>query len=142
LLYQDQEGRSLTVFHDGRIFVSDGSNIVVSDTITMSLAVSMTDSLLNSGLMQPGISEYLEDGEWNHLIVRGTGGLNELVWEDDVNPLLEAIVNRLDRLIATILGSGEDEVLDGDEGAESAAPSATPSQDVTPAPQITPTPRE
>jgi hypothetical protein len=142
LLYQDQEGRSLTVFHDGRIFVSDGSNIVVSDTITMSLAVSMTDSLLNSGLMQPSISGYLEDGEWNHLIVRGTGGLNELAWDDDVNPLLEAIVNRLDRLIATILGSGEDEVLDGDEGAESAAPSATPSQDVTPAPQITPTPRE
>ena len=102
----------------------------------------MTDGLLDSGLLQPGISDYLEVGKRNHLIVRGPGGMNEFAWDDEVHPLIEAIVDRLDRMTAMILDTSEDEVLDEDEGSGSATPSATPAQDVTPEPQITPTPGE
>lgn len=142
LLYQDQDGRSITVLHDGRILANDGINIVVSDTITMSLAVSMTNDLQTSGLMRPGISGYLNDGERNHLIVRGTGGLSEFAWENEVNPVFAALVNQLDRLLDTILDLGDDELEDEDEASETASPSATPEQDITPTPQITPTPSE
>lgn len=140
LYFRDAEGSELTLFYDGRTFVSDKNGIVLSDTITMTLVVSLTTGLLDSEVMQPGVESFLEGVSGNSLVVRGSEGLYEYAWDDSVDSRIQAIVERLDRLVIRLLSTAEGVDPAEADPASSDTPLETPSATGTPVPQITPTP--
>jgi hypothetical protein len=140
LYYQTENGFHLTLFYDGQLFAGDESGIVVSDTITVTLAVSLTDELLESGVMQPGVDNYLSGADGNYLIIRGPDGLYEYVWTGSAEPVIEAIVERLSNLLLSALSTSAADKSDVDESSNQETPEATSTPAATLIPQNTPTP--
>jgi hypothetical protein len=138
LIYQNQDENKLTVYHDGSLIADDGAGNVISDTIPLSTVISMTSQLSDSGLTQPGIDAYLAGVAENYLVIRGENGLSEIVWADQAPSLITPIVDRLDLILANLLG-GEEQGSGGDSEAE---PVTTQTPESTPAASITPTPGE
>ncbi len=140
LHYQNADEFQLTIFYDGRVVASDENDVVVSDTITVSLALSMTTDLIDSGVLQPGVASFLEDEAEHYIIVRGPDGLSEHSWDGETDQRIEAIIERLNQMIAVLLSSIEDELIDEGEPSEIETPAGTSTVTTTPSPLFTPTP--
>jgi len=140
LYYQTENGFHLTLFYDGQLFAGDDGGNVVSDTITVTLAVSLTDELLESGFMQPGVDNYLSGADGNYLIIRGPDGLYEQVWTGTAEPAIEAIVERLNNLLLNALSSAAADNIAEEESSNQETPAATSTITVTLTPLNTPTP--
>lgn len=107
LFYQNSAGTELTWFHDGRSFIGDESGVIVSGTMTVTEIVSVTNGLLETGLMNSGVNAFLVDSTANVLLVRGPGGLSEVAWQGEPDPLLQPFLQRLEELINRSLESIE-----------------------------------
>jgi hypothetical protein len=140
IYFRNAEGSELTVYYDGRTFATVASGIVLSDTITVTLAMSLTADLLESGVMLMGVENFLEGTAANILVIRGPEGLYEQIWETSADPRIQPVVELLDRLANRLLSAGEEVDMDEVDPANLTPPLATPPATGTQSPQITPTP--
>jgi hypothetical protein len=107
LLYRIADGTQLTIYYDGRTFVQDVDGAIITDTITVTMAVSLTEELVDSQLLQTGLDVFFSGETENVLVVRGPDGLYAIGWDDVLNPSIEPVIMRLEMLIDRISSSLE-----------------------------------
>lgn len=131
LHYRNSDGFRLTINTDGQTSVVDESGVTFSQTVTVSLAVSLTMELLDSEILRPGVESFLQGEEKNLILVRGPDGLFELGWDGEADPLIQPIILRLDDLIEMILSANEEPENGNGDGSIPTEP--TPETTATPA---------
>jgi hypothetical protein len=134
LLYRNADGVRLKIYYDGRTFLEKASGDLITDTITTTMAISLSQALLEANVVHSGLEEFLSETSENVLVIRGPDGLYELGWDDDVDPKIEPVIMRLERLIDRILSSL------GDSIQSESTPENPAEQTETPTPQPTVTP--
>jgi hypothetical protein len=140
IYFRNAEGLELTVYYDGRTFATDSGGIVFSNTMTMTLAISLTTSLLESGVMQQGVEDFLEGSAKNILIIRGPDGLYEQTWNDAADERIQPVVETLNRLANRLLSAGKEVDTDAVDPSNLTTPLSTPPATGTQSPGFTPTP--
>ena len=120
LMYRRSDGSGLRMKQDGRLNAIDGEGIRFTSTITISQALSLTSLLLDSTLMQPGVSITNSESVSNVIILRADDGVYELSWSE-VDLLLETAIRPWDDLLDALIRSLPED--NSDERAP--APTAT-----------------
>jgi hypothetical protein len=127
--YKRLDDRRLTMFADGRILLRDQGEVAYSGTISSTQLLSITTDLLDSGLIQPGLSTFFDEttpeAPTSLLLVRGPDG----VWDSELADMDLPELTALNDWIATYL-LGEPEPTATPEGTPDA--NATPDAEATP----------
>jgi hypothetical protein len=117
------------MFADGRVLLRDQGEIAYSGTISSTQLLSITTDLLDSGLIQPGLSTFFDEttpeAPTSLLLVRGPDG----VWDSELADVDLPELTILNDWIATYL-LGEPEPTATPEGTPDA--NATPDAEATP----------
>jgi hypothetical protein len=103
LAYQRAGGERLTLFVDHRTEILAGDSVTVTGFITPTLAISLTEALVASNLLNTTPDEVLVQGEGTWVAARGPRGVMALGWADAAPEALVTILARLDRLIGETL---------------------------------------
>lgn len=83
--YRRPDGARLTLYADGRAVVQMAGTAVYSTTLLATDILSLTNSLTQSGLLQPGLTSFQNSGDetatptW-HLLVRTADGVLDARW--------------------------------------------------------------
>ncbi len=123
--YKRSDGARLTVYEDGLTLAQDAATAVYTTTLSSSQIISLTTPLLESGLVNPGLTTFFSEDEpegASLLLVRGPLGVLDGRWVGT-----ETAVIDLDALLDQLIG------------LESATPEATTSPGATASPEMTPT---
>ncbi|MFW6068897.1 MAG: hypothetical protein ACOC9E_04880 [Chloroflexota bacterium] len=106
--YRNEVGTHLVLRFDGVAQIEDDAGEAVTTTLGITDVISITDSLLESGELQPELANFVEGDFTNILLVRGEQGMMEVAWqEDDVPQEIADEVEILEGLI-----DGDDEGLE------------------------------
>lgn len=98
VIFQREDGAKLDLKSDGRLNVTDSQGITYTSTVTMSQILSLTAPLLNSALMEPGVSNIMSQEPGNVIVLRADDGVYELAWIE-VNSLIEVLIRPWDDLL-------------------------------------------
>ncbi len=135
LLYQRADGAALTLFTDSTVIASNPVGALITSTLTTTLPVSLTTSLLDSSLLQPGYQTFTLDESLpltatvtapppsSTLAVRGPNGVYDAEWLD--LPTLDAI-RFLNDLLTSLLQPIQTEDPSAAAPENTAEPAATP----------------
>lgn len=78
--YRRGDGAHLEIMFDGTARIADEAGETVTTTLGMTEVLSVTDSLLESGVLQPDLADFIEGELANLLLVRGDQGMIEAAW--------------------------------------------------------------
>lgn len=98
--YRNEEGTHLVLRFDGVAQIEDDAGETVTTTLGITDVISITDSLLESGELQPELTNFVEGDFTNILLVRGEQGMMEVAWaEEDVPQEIADEVEILEGLV-------------------------------------------
>lgn len=109
--YRNEEGTHVVLHFDGVAQIEDEAGETVTTTLGVTDVLSVTDSLLESGVLQPELTNFVEGDFTNILLVRGEQGMMEVAWTEGDVPV--AIVDEVEILDGLVYGD-DDEVEIGD----------------------------
>lgn len=100
--YRREDGAHLALHVDGTAHIEDGAGETITTTLGTTEVLSVTNSLLESGMLQPELTHFTEGDLPNTLLVRGDRGMMEVAWtEGDTPDEIVDEVEILERLFET-----------------------------------------
>jgi hypothetical protein len=144
--YRRSDGNRLTLFQDGQLVMIDTASVRYTNTLSITRVVSLTQELLASDELEPGLSTFgigatatitpstgtATPGMTSVVILRGPNGLNDGEWVE--LPSLP-VFDELDALLDENLGL---ETASEPEGTATLEPTATAEDEETATPSPTP----
>jgi hypothetical protein len=110
LFFERDDGFILTVFQDNSVSLVADQGQIFTGTISKTVVLSLTNQLVESELVQPGMVDILQETYPNNIFLRGEQDVYETGWLDSINPELTDFIAWLDDLIQQIqFGPPEDE---------------------------------
>lgn len=94
--YRNENEAHVSVFFDGTTTIEDEAGETFTTTLDITEVVSMTESLLESSVLQPELTNIIDGELPNNLLVRGEQGMMEAAWPEDEPP--QEIVDALEIL--------------------------------------------
>lgn len=102
--YRREDGFQLALAADGTARVADEAGETVTTTLSSSEVISLTTALLNSDVLQAGLTAFTAGELPNTLLVRGDQGLLEAAWTSGATPAaIEPLAARLNEIIETTI---------------------------------------
>lgn len=104
LAYDREDGARLLLLQSGEAQALAPDGEVYTRTLALGEVISLTTSLVDSEVLQPGVEAYGEGVAPNSLLVRGLEGMMEAVWADGPPEALEEPLDQLDQLLVEVTG--------------------------------------
>jgi hypothetical protein len=132
IVYQRADGTSLTLFHDGALLGVAADGLAFSGALTTTLPISLTQSVINSNLLQPGYRTFLGETAVSptppqtSLAARGPNGVLDGRW---ATPPAHPIFATLNQLLGSLINATIEPTVEGD-----IVPATDPDTDAAPPP--------
>ena len=123
LYFERDDGLNLTVFQDNSVTLIADQGQIFTGTISNTVVLSLTNQLVESELVQPGMVDILQETYTNNIFLRGEEDVYETGWLDSINPELADFIAWINELILQIqFGPPEEEANSDTELTPTPAP--------------------